>query len=190
MAQILFKTCGAGSGGAAPVHFCNPCTEWEKGRVRSIALIDKSIIVRDADGDIAADTIGTLTWWNTNVLAGKILVIPETSGSFDGGAANAVAGYGDIKELTASKTFTLTANDPNHKENADFWNQVEKAVGQYHAAWRTGSELRVSDEAVSVKTMWTAMLYRQPPSLGRRAAAAQRRSLTPPKCAVSLTALK
>jgi hypothetical protein len=58
-------------------------------------------------------------------------------------------GSEDEAEITTGKNFSLVANDPDHKANDEFWNSIEKQPGEFHAIWRTGSQLRISDTPVS-----------------------------------------
>jgi hypothetical protein len=144
---IVYKTCGEG---IIPEHLCNACIEVEQGGVRGVAFILSDYIPRDENGLIDGDSVESLAWWNTGITTGKIIVIPKTSGTFDGGAAVTGQGYGDVKEIVTGKTFTLVMNDPDHKENEPFYSSIANAPGTYHIAWRTGSELRISDKPVNI----------------------------------------
>jgi hypothetical protein len=147
---IVHKACGDGT---IPEHLCNPCIKNEKGGVRGVAYIEKSLIdaARDSTtGLIKKTVVEVLTWWNTGAESGKIIVVPKTRGTFDGGSPQTGSGYGDVKEITIAKNFTLVAYDPDHKDNESFYEALANAPGAYHVAWRTGSELRISDEPVSI----------------------------------------
>lgn len=136
-----------------PVHFCDSCGERENGGIRSIGYIAKAIIeaARLENGDIDPAKVQTITWFNENITAGEIIIVPKTRGTFDGGAAITGAGYGDDgDEVTTGKNFSLVANDPDHKANEEFWNAMEKRTGAYHAIWRTGSQFRISDTPVNI----------------------------------------
>jgi hypothetical protein len=131
---------------------CNACTDPEQGGVRGVAYIEKSYVdaARTADGLIDKLNVEMLAWWNTGVLSGKIIIVPRTRGTFDGGSPVTGAGYGDIAEITTGKNFTLVANDPDHKENEEFYSALANAPGAYHVAWRTNTELRISDKPVNI----------------------------------------
>ena len=76
---------------ALPVHTCNDCgvpLNGEMGRIRSMAIIQK---------DYALDPT-SLSSWTTGITSGDIIIIPETTGSFDGGKAKKGPGYGDTVE--------------------------------------------------------------------------------------------
>jgi hypothetical protein len=147
---IVYKSCG---GNTIPAHLCNACTKTEKGGVRGVAYIQKILIdaVRNAEtGLINKTNVELLTWWNTNIENGKIIIVPQTRGTFDGGSPQTGAGYGDTKEITIAKNFTLVSHDPDHKDNEEFYAALSNAPGAYHVAWRTGTELRISDTPVNI----------------------------------------
>jgi hypothetical protein len=150
MPIIAYKVCG---GNGIPVHTCKPCIKNEKGGVRGVAYIENDYLelARDATSKLIEKTsVETLEWWNTGILEGKIIVVPKTRGTFDGGSPQTGSGYGDVKEITIAKNFTLVANDPDHKDNEEFYEALASSPGAYHVAWRTESELRISDTPVNV----------------------------------------
>jgi len=144
---IVYKNCG---GDAIPAHLCNPCIETEAGGVRGAAYIQESYIPRDENEVIDGSIVETLEWWNTGITTGKIIVIPKTRGTFDGGSPITGSGYGDVAEIVTGKTFTLVVNDPDHKENEAFYAALGNATGSYNVAWRTNTELRISDKTVNI----------------------------------------
>jgi hypothetical protein len=146
---IVYKSCG---GSAIPAHLCNACTKPEKGGVRGVAYIEKAYldVARLVDGTFDKAKVENLSWWNTGVLNGSIIIIPKTRGTFDGGSPQTGSGFGDISEITTGKIFTLVANDPDHKDNEAFYAALSDAPGAYHMAWRTDTELRISDAPVSI----------------------------------------
>ena len=144
---LTYKICGSDE---IPAHFCNPCIEPEQGGVRGAAYILAAYVPFTPAGLIDRTLVETLSWWQTGIENGSIHVIPKTRGTFDGGSPVSGAGYGDLAEITTGKTFTLTVNDPDHRENEEFYAALANAPGAYHAAWRTGTELRISEKAVNV----------------------------------------
>ena len=133
-----------------PAHICNPCSKNERGGVRSIGFIEASLIEFTNDGLIDKSLVEELPFWEGGVEAGNIHIIPKTRGTFDGGSAVTSAGFGDVKEIVTGKEFTLVFNDPDHRENEAFYSAIANAPGTYHVAWRTDSELRISEAAVSI----------------------------------------
>ena len=146
---LIPKLCGTEN---IPPHLCLGCVVTEQGRVRGVAYISTAYMA-DAftpNGLINRSEVQSMTWWETGITNGSIFVVPRTSGTFDGGSANMVAGYGDVGEMSSGKTFTLVVNDPDHTDNEEFYAAIASAPGSYHVAWRTGSELRISEKPVNI----------------------------------------
>ena len=144
---LVYKICG---GGDIPAHICNPCISTENGNVRSIGLIDATLLDISDEGLIEKAQVEALSFWEKGVTDGKIHIVPNTRGTFDGGSPVSSAGFGDVKEIVTGKDFTLVFNDPNHKENEAFYAAIANAPGAYHIAWRTDTELRISGTAVNI----------------------------------------
>jgi len=142
MAALVYKVCAADE--TIPEYICDPCGEGEMGRVRGAAFVDKSLLP-----ELIKTNIENITWWEQQVNAGLINVIPSIRGTYDGGAPNTVTGFGDSKEKTTSKTHTVVFNDQNHKENQLFYQFLENNYKRYILAFRTGSELRVATNNLS-----------------------------------------
>lgn len=128
---------------AVPDHVCDGCigNDVEHGRVRSIALIAKSYyatLIADPDDP---------TLWTAGVADKKIIIIPETSGAYDGGSPIYGPGYGDITDRLIGYAHTLTYKDPNYKLNAAFYNAL-KLSGGFHIAYRTETQNHISGKPV------------------------------------------
>ena len=109
---------------------CNPCLDYEKGRIRSIALVHKSYYPT-----LAIDPTNPEVW-KTGILSGAIKVINEVLGSTDGGSEKTGPGYGDNIETLLGYDFAPVIKDPNYKGNSLFWNSVN-GKSPYHLAYRT-----------------------------------------------------
>lgn len=144
---IIYKTCT--SEGGIPDYICDACADGEKGRVRSIFFVHKSLLeTLKAVGVGLLKNIETKTWFETQIEAGLIIVVPNTRGTYDGGAASKVTGFGDVKEKTIGKIHTVVFNDPNHKGNGEFYGSIEDNAKDYALGFRTGSELRVATSVI------------------------------------------
>lgn len=122
----------------------DPCFEdIEHGRVRGVAFIHKSYLA----ALLAAPEDNTV--WQTGITTEKIHIIPETTGSFDGGSPIEGAGYGDNASKFIGFNFGLNYKDPAFKNNLPFYNTLSKAPG-WHICWRTESLSRISKKPVSV----------------------------------------
>jgi hypothetical protein len=121
-------------------HYCNPCDEPEGGRVRGIAFIAS---------DFAFTDPSSTTEWRNGILAKQIIIIPETNGTFDGGAEVEGPGYGDQATKLTGYNFSLTYNDPNYKLNADFYNALKRSRN-WKLAYKTESLVHLTQNTVSV----------------------------------------
>lgn len=121
-----------------PNHFCDPCADDEHGRIRSVALIDKSFNFIDPSSSVE---------WLAGITAGKIVVIAETNGSFDGGSPKEGAGFGDTVATYLGSDFVLKFKDPNYKGNCIFYNAINKSRN-YKIAFRTETLIHLSDKTV------------------------------------------
>ncbi len=121
------------------------CFNKEFGRVRSAALIHKSYLPQI----IAAPE--TLSVWNTGINTGKVIIIPQVSGSFDPGEPQKLKGYGTRFETNGPREMKLTFNDPFYQENYFFYNELNKVVG-WSPAFRTSSLLHICTTPAIIKT--------------------------------------
>lgn len=142
---IVYKKCV--EDGAIPEYLCDPCMVTEKGRVRGAAYIHKSLknVLEEESGTAGVKNVESKTWWETQILAGLIKIVPKSRGTYDGGTSTKVTGFGDITEIKSNKTHSLVFSDPNHKGNDDFWQGMENIATDYLMAWRTETELRVAN---------------------------------------------
>lgn len=125
-------------------HFCDECGQLELGRVRSVAFIKNSFTFVNPSS--AAE-------WQAGIASKDIIIIPQTNGSFDGGAPKEGASFGDQVFRTISYIYTLQFRDPNWKENRAFWNSITYSRS-YSVAIRTETQILLSNSPVNfeVKT--------------------------------------
>jgi hypothetical protein len=134
---IVYKNCDAVE---IPQHVCDDCVDGERGGISSIALIDKDYELTDPTSS---------TEWLAGITAGKIIVVPATRGTFDGGSAVTAPGYGRIAQITTGYNFTLAARDPAYKQNQTFWNLIKKRK-DLKVAYCTETLVHISDVPVSI----------------------------------------
>jgi len=146
---LIKKYCGTDE---IPAHLCNGCIIPEQGGIRGAAYISTTYLNNELtpSGLIDRKNVETLKWWENGIESGDIFVIPRTRGTFDGGSSVTSAGFGDLSTFVTGKTFTLVVNDPDHTDNEEFYAAIADAPGSYHVAWRTGSELRISEKPVNI----------------------------------------
>lgn len=145
---------------------CDPCLgEVEHGRIRGGSYVHKSYLptlqiaiddLQDAlnatpqvPGDITAAKTALTTAWNQGVTDKVIYVIPETTGTFDGGAPVEGPGYGDRSSRFIGFTFGLAYKDPSFKANTGFYNTISRSTG-WHFIWRTETLTRISNNPVTI----------------------------------------
>lgn len=123
-----------------PDHICDPCEEIELGRVRSVAFIKNTFDFVDPTSPIE---------WRNGFLSGDIILIPQTKGTFDGGAEVTAPGYGDQSTRLTGYNFQAQYQDPNYRKNANFYNAIKNSR-QYRFAYRTETQVHITDKTVQV----------------------------------------
>lgn len=145
---------------------CDPCLgSVEHGRIRGAAFIQKSYLPTlqaaidalqtalaaspQVPADITAAETALTTAWNTGITDKAIYVIPETTGTFDGGSVVEGPGYGDRISRFIGWNFTLTYKDPSFKQNAGFYNTISRSTN-WNLIWRTETLTRISNNPVTI----------------------------------------
>lgn len=129
---------------SALVHTCDPCNNVERGRVRSIVMVDPL-------GNYTMEDLKELTLekWKEAIDKGQIILLPRVIGSFDGGSPIEGDGYGDETSRLIGYNYTLDAKDPSYASNTDFWQAAEKKT--WWLAYRTETLIHFVDGAVKVQ---------------------------------------
>lgn len=135
---IVYKNCIPTTGN--PTYGCDPCGDGEKGRVSGVALFSKAI----AD-DLTAANLVLMSWWETQIGAGTVRIIPSVRGTYDGGTNKTVTGFGRLAEKITGKEHVLVWNDKNHTANHAFYSYLEENLKNFIPAWVTETELRVAN---------------------------------------------
>jgi len=123
--------------GALNTHQCDPCAPFEAARIRSVAVIHKDWVFNDPTDPAE---------WQAGIDAGKIFVIPATSGEFDGGTAKTITGFGDTPEQNLTYNFKVTYRDPNYKGNNAFYDALK-----FSRDFRIGFRSDIADKTA----VWT-----------------------------------
>src|ERR1044072_3310361 len=121
-----------------PDHYCNDCEVTEKARIRSVAFIAN---------DFHFINPSSPTEWDAGIANKKIIIIPKTNGTFDGGAEVEGPGYGDQQTKLNGYKFQAVYNDPNYKNNADFYNALKNSRN-YRFAYRTETQTHLTEVTV------------------------------------------
>ena len=122
-------------------HYCNECDAKELAKVRGFAYIHKSFVFTDPT--LPAE-------WIAGIQAGKIIIIPEVNGEYDGGSEKTGPGFGNQTESFITKEHILKFQDPNLVKNWAFYQSL-RFNRQYKAAYITETQLWLIQ--VVVKTL-------------------------------------
>lgn len=123
---------------AAIVHECDPCDN-ELARVRGVILIENTAQLSETP--VATEVEALIT-------AGAAYVIPETSGSYDGGTPKMGAGVGDESERLLGYDHVATFFDPTYAKNQEFWDGA--AHKKFKMLFKTSSKLHYVKDVVRV----------------------------------------
>jgi len=136
MAYAIYYPSGCDQ--AIPNHYCNDCERTEKARVRGVAFIAN---------DFSFNNPSDPDEWEAGIAAKKIIVIPKTNGTFDGGSEVEGTGYGDQQTKLNGYNFQAVYNDPNYKFNADFYNALKNSRN-YKFAFRSETQTHLTEVTV------------------------------------------
>lgn len=144
-------TCGVASGESL-IHTCDPCGR-ELGRIRGVALVDGSTDLTELIDALknSSQEQNAETLFESLVEAGKIHIISETTGTYDGGAAQTGDGYGDEETRLLGYLHTLTFKDPSYSGNKDFYEHAENE--HWLLIWRTETLLHFSDKPATIQAI-------------------------------------
>lgn len=111
------------------------CPNTEAGGVRHLILVDKYyqptlVDELDAAGD---STAAQQAAWNRARRAGKLIVVPNILGEYDGGSPTEAQGYGGAQSRVTGMEHTLTVDDVNVVGNRSFADAVNRS--QRYVAW-------------------------------------------------------
>ena len=130
----------AGCDALIPDHVCDPCETIEQGRIRSVAFIKSDFAFTDITNPVE---------WRTGFASGDIIIIPQTKGTFDGGAEVESPGYGDQSTRLTGYNFSAVYDDPNYKLNCGFYNALKNSRN-YLFAFRTATQVHITENVVQV----------------------------------------
>jgi len=120
-------------------HVCDQCPDTESGRIGTVFLVDDDIEFVDPQ-DIAE--------WTTFIEAGRIQVIPNVRGSFNGGTPVKKPAFGRIKEKLTSYDFEAEYTDEVLYGNWEHYNTLGKVVNK-RLWWLTETQLWMTDAPAS-----------------------------------------
>lgn len=119
----------------------------EFGRVRQSGFIKEGALPTILAG--ASNPSTWLTVWETAIVSGSVIVLPETSGSVDPGTPAEAQGFGDRPSTNGPRTQVLTVNDPDYLLNYDFYNTLSNRTDLV-PFYVTSSQIHIYDKACTV----------------------------------------
>lgn len=137
---VYYPSSNCGSTSSLPAYSCNPCPEYEYGRIRSVAYVKNTLSFTDPSSP---------TEWTTGINNGDIRVIWETQGSYDGGTTSELPGYGNREFTNGGTSHVLNYKDPNYAENWDFYMAI-KDSSDWSIAFRTSSQIHLANAPVTI----------------------------------------
>lgn len=142
-------TCG-GLSGENILHTCDPCGR-ELGRVRGVALVDASVDLTELIDELKNGSEQASTTFESLIESGKLHLISETTGTFDGGSAQTGDGYGDEETRLLGYLYTLSFKDPSFSGNKDFYEKAENE--HWKLIWRTETLLHFADKPAGIQAI-------------------------------------
>jgi hypothetical protein len=136
-----------GCGTEEAEHTCHDCPG---GRVREFARTRRSGFIKESYyATIAADPTN-LANWQAGIASGDIIILPETSGSYDPGEPKELKGFGERKSSYGPRTMKLNINDPDYYDNYHFYNEIVDRTNLV-PFFVTSSLLHLFDTTASIK---------------------------------------
>jgi len=140
--MIVYKECLIDE--YIPDYMCDECGKTESGRIRGAVFFHRSLKTQ-----LTQSNFNKIVWWEQQLQAKTVIVIPSVRGTFDGGAPINVTGFGDQKEKVTGKNFTAVITDGNHTQNYKFYEGLENNYFKnYFFGFITGSEFRVGTDVI------------------------------------------
>lgn len=142
-------TCGDVTGEPL-VHSCNPCGR-ELGRIRGVALVDGSVDLTSLIDALKGETENAISIFEGLIESGQLHLVSESTGTFDGGAAQTGDGYGDEETRLLGYLYTLQFKDPSYSGNKDFYERAEN--DHWKMIWRTETLLHFADKPATIQAI-------------------------------------
>lgn len=144
--QMSYSSIYGGCGGDEAVHVCHDCPD---GRVREFARTRSGGFIKRSYLATLLATVTTLATWETGITDGSIIMLPETSGSYDPGTPKELKGYGDRSKSYGPRTQKLNLNDPDYIDNYAFYNEIGDRTDLV-PFYRTSSLVHIFDKPASI----------------------------------------
>lgn len=136
-----------GCGESEATHVCHSCPD---GRVREFARTRSGGWITQAYLATLLATVTTLATWTAGITSGDIIMLPETSGSYDPGEPKELKGFGSRKVTYGPREMTLMLNDPDYADNYAFYNEISRR-SDLVPFFCTSNLVHIFDEVASIK---------------------------------------
>ena len=123
---------------ALPAYTEDICANLE-GRIISVAYIR-------SDSNLDSTNYTDVDTWNTEITAGRVVVIKNVKGSKPKSTANEIEGFGRESSRTVGREFTANYMHPDVEGNEDFYNVLNYDSAHRFAYWVGGKRLFVVEE--------------------------------------------
>lgn len=122
---------------------CSTCVDsYELSGIGSAAIVHASYYATLLAG------ISTPSVWQTGYATGKIKIIPNIRGEFDGGTPKMGVGYGRRLNTYVGSEYKGKLFDANYIENSLFWDSV-LTTSNWHVAIVTETQVHLSKNVVT-----------------------------------------
>lgn len=132
--------------GSNATHTCHDCPD---GRVSEFARTRRSGWITEGYLPTIMANPTDLTAWQTGITAGKIIIVPETNGSYDPGTPKELKGFGDRKKSNGPRTMKVSINDPDYADNYHFYNEIKDRTDLV-PFFVTSSLIHIFDKTASI----------------------------------------
>lgn len=132
-------------------HTNDPCSR-ETGRVRGVILFDGSFdiqtIISLLQSGTAADAANVVHRISAGIDAGKVHIINQTTGTYNGGEPHTADGFLGDETRLLWYNHQVKFEDPTYDGNRDFWQKAQRDMR--YVAWRTETMLHFSDKPANI----------------------------------------
>jgi hypothetical protein len=128
-------------------HVCHSCPE---ARVREFARTRSSGWISTGYLATLLATVNNPTTWEDGKTSGDIIVLPETSGSYDPGDPKELKGFGSRKFSYGPREMVLSVNDPDYTDNYHFYNEISRRTNLV-PFFVTSNLVHIFDKPASIK---------------------------------------
>lgn len=136
-----------GCASSEATHICHDCPD---GRVREFARTRSGGWVTTSYLAVLLAAINNPATWEAGIASGDIIMLPQTSGSYDPGDPKELKGFGDIKVSYGPREMVLMLNDPDYVDNYAFYNEISRRSNLV-PFFRTSNSVHVFDKPASIK---------------------------------------